>query len=213
VAATLGTETGSILLSKLVNGILSADVTGRSKMADGFVTTAQLATGSVTAAKLGATYYTMPTGSISLFAGEICPSGWLECNGAEYLIATYQNLYWVCRDVWGVPSLGTKFKVPDLRGWFGRGWDHGAGADPNAATRVKPTGAQGNNVGTWQGDDLKAHTHTLRSVLQSLNTGVGTALFWKNNSGNPGPSLYATTANTGLESMPKNKSLMVIVKT
>ena len=43
---------GSVTTAKLADGVLSADVAGRAKMADEFVTTTKMADGSVTTAKL-----------------------------------------------------------------------------------------------------------------------------------------------------------------
>ena len=211
----LSVADGAILQKKLAEGLLTADATGRSKMADGFLTGAKLGDGSVTLAKmeatLAATAYTLPTGSIAYYGGEVCPSGWLECNGAEYLIETYQALYWVCRELWGTPSTGTKFKVPDRRGWVARGWDHAAGNDPNAGTRVRPSGAQGDYVGTTQGDDVKTHTHTLKTNVNMPLTGGGSALSYRSTTTNAGST--TSTSTGGLETTPKNKALMAIIKT
>lgn len=52
------------------------------------------------------------------------------------------------------------FGLPDLRGFFLRGQDHGAGVDPDAGTRFdRGDGTTGDNVGTKQGDEFKEHTH------------------------------------------------------
>ncbi|HEY6034731.1 MAG TPA: phage tail protein, partial [Kofleriaceae bacterium] len=45
----------------------------------------------------------------------------------------------------------TTFKIPDWRGQFPRGWDHGRGLDPNAASRANAGGGlTGDHVGTTQ---------------------------------------------------------------
>jgi hypothetical protein len=50
----VGVEDGSIGTAKLAAGCLSADATGRAKMADGFVTADELADGAVVEGKIGA---------------------------------------------------------------------------------------------------------------------------------------------------------------
>lgn len=51
------------------------------------------------------------------------PSGWFECNGAQFNVNQFQKL------AAAYPS----GYLPDLRGEFIRGWDNGRGADPERA--------------------------------------------------------------------------------
>ena len=51
------------------------------------------------------------------------PTGWLKCNGAPFSAAQYPKL------ALAYPSLA----LPDLRGEFIRGWDHGRGIDNGRA--------------------------------------------------------------------------------
>ena len=100
------------------------------------------------------------TGVIYEWTTEVAPLGTLECNGAEYPITSYPNLFNVIGWRFGGDGAST-FRVPDKRGAFTRGWDHGRGLDPNASTRTSshlvhvpadsPTGAvTGDHVGTWE---------------------------------------------------------------
>lgn len=90
-------------------------------------------------------------GQIIIWPTEIAPTGTLECNGQPYLITQYPNLFNVIQRTFGGDA--THFNVPDLRGWFLRGWDHGAGRDPNAGTRLnRGDGTTGDHVGTKQLD-------------------------------------------------------------
>lgn len=71
-----------------------------------------------------------PTAAVMAFYRSTAPSGWLECNGAAVSRTTYVNLW----NAMGNPNTGngsTTFNLPDLRGEFIRGWDHGKGTDPN----------------------------------------------------------------------------------
>ena len=100
------------------------------------------------------------------------PSGWLVCNGAEYAIADYGDLYGVISTTWGALTNGsggagsTHFRVPDLRGEFLRGFDNGQGNDPDAASR---TG--GDAVGSSQGNMVRNHVHWIESWAGSGSQG------------------------------------------
>lgn len=62
-----------------------------------------------------------PIGTIQVFAFEEIPQGWLICDGHPYIIDDYPELYKTIGFTFG--GKGTKFKVPDLRNQFVRGWD------------------------------------------------------------------------------------------
>jgi hypothetical protein len=110
------------------------------------------------------------------------------------------------------------FRVPECRGFFPRGWDHGAGNDPDAAGRYMYYdyygGYQpifGDKVGGYQTEDLKAHGHAVKvtSVIvlpypdyYPLNGYQGDPLYWER-----------TAPAGGAETRPKNVGLMVIIKT
>ena len=88
----------------------------------------------------------VPSGAVFFIASSVVPYGYLECNGQWVDKNSYQDL-WAAL---GSPPLGTlanigKFKLPDLRGEFIRGWDHGRGMDP------------GRQLGSWQIGSLHLH--------------------------------------------------------
>ena len=102
----------------------------------------------------GAGTSTIP-GEIRLWGAETPPTGFLECNGALYNIITYPNLFNAISNRFGGDGVNT-FNVPDLRGEFVRGWDHGRGLDPNASTRTNSgNGTTGDHVGTNEAQSLK----------------------------------------------------------
>jgi microcystin-dependent protein len=90
-----------------------------------------------------------PTGTIIQFASTTPPVGFIECNGSAISRATYANLFAVIDTTFGVGDGTTTFNVPDMRGYFPRGWDDGAGVDPGRAFGSTQTGA------------LASHTHTI----------------------------------------------------
>jgi hypothetical protein len=58
-----------------------------------------------------------PAGSILMYGAGSAPSGWLLCNGASYLRATYAALFAVIGTTFGAAD-GTHFNVPDFTGRF-----------------------------------------------------------------------------------------------
>src|SRR5215475_8539475 len=76
-------------------------------------------------------------GEIRAFAGPNPPAGWILCDGREVKEADYPQLYAAIGDLWGASAPG-KFKLPDLRGSFLRGWNEKRSdnwSDPEAANR------------------------------------------------------------------------------
>lgn len=57
----------------------------------------------------------LPTGIIVPYAGSTAPKGWLLCNGAEILVASYQALAAVIGATYGAAAPGN-VRLPDLRG-------------------------------------------------------------------------------------------------
>lgn len=122
----------------------------------------------------------VPAGAVMYFALQTCPAGWLEANGAPLDQSTYPKLY-----------VAVGANLPDLRGEFLRGWDHGRGVD------------SGRVLGSYQADETKAHTHGLgvagaAAGVVPVTTSSGT------NS--------ATAANGGSETRPRNMALLVCIK-
>lgn len=69
-----------------------------------------------------------PVGSVINFAASTPPVGFLECDGATLLRATYPDLFAVIGTTFGTTD-STNFLLPDLRGEFVRGFDNGRGID------------------------------------------------------------------------------------
>ena len=98
----------------------------------------------------------VPTGTILVWAGaegNSIPSGYLECDGDHVSSTTYSDLAAICGNTYNdgqTPPSG-EFFLPDLRGRFVRGWDHGRGFD------------SGRTRGSGQTSQNKSHTHTVAS--------------------------------------------------
>ncbi len=104
-----------------------------------------------------------PVGTIEAFGGTTVPDGWLLCDGSEVSRIIYPNLYNAISTNWGAGDESTTFNLPDLRGRFLRGTDHGAGTDPDAAARTAQNtlGNSGDNVGSVQNEAYKSHNHSV----------------------------------------------------
>ena len=70
---------------------------------------------------------TIPTGTIITHGSSTAPSGWLPCDGRLLSTTTYADLYSVIGNTYG--SGTGSFNLPDLRGYFVRGWDNNRGID------------------------------------------------------------------------------------
>ena len=151
-------------------------------------------------------YSNSPAGGMIDWPAETAPAGWLECDGAAVSRTTYSRIFAVISDTFGVGDGSTTFNLPDMRGQFARGWDHGAGTDPDAASRTDSgDGTTGDKVGTKQADGIKAHVHGLGATIQPGGGAAFNAIA-STSSGN-------NTASTGgNETRPTNVALMKIIK-
>ena len=76
----------------------------------------------------------VPTGSLIIWPTSTPPAGYLECDGSALSRTTYAALFAVLGTTYNKATDATdKFRVPDLRGEFVRGWDHGRSADKDRA--------------------------------------------------------------------------------
>jgi len=160
----------------------------------------------------------VPIGSITAYGGVVTGNdkqklqqqGWLVCDGEEYLIKDYEDLYCKIGTYFGTGSRPENFKVPDLRGRFVRGVDSGRGRDPDAASRTASAagGNTGDKVGSLQGDEFKSHYHTIRgsgalNKSETVRTG--------STNGDPERNPPTTTVG-GEETRPKNIYVNWIIK-
>eukprot|EP00300_Choanocystis_sp_HF-7_P015321 c19012_g1_i1.p1 GENE.c19012_g1_i1~~c19012_g1_i1.p1 ORF type:complete len:409 (-),score=64.03 c19012_g1_i1:167-1393(-) len=150
-------------------------------------------------------------GEILSWPTETVPEGFLECNGQTLSCDEYPELFLVLQTTYGTGNQTDSFKIPDFRGYFLRGWDHGAGVDPEAAARKnRGDGTIGDRVGTRQGDEIRRHQHQQRRNLFSTavhSTGGGTP------GADYGGQEYGLTSPTGgLETRPRNTVVMFIIR-
>jgi len=141
----------------------------------------------------------VPAGSIFHTISSIVPYGYFEANGQILSKLTYNDL-WVALGS-PVPEAGdavNTFRIPDLRGEFIRGWDHGRGIDTN---RV---------LSSIQYDEIRSHTHTtVQMIGNNAIDGVDSTTIY---SGDHHNEARDTGATGGSETRPRNIALMAIIK-
>lgn len=145
---------------------------------------------------------------------DTAPAGFLEENGASLLRADYPGLFSVLGTKHGAAD-GTHFNIPDSRGRFARGYDHGAGNDPDAAARtaMNAGGDTGDKTGTLQADDYLSHTHDEQLANTGSQTGnAGGTYTPLVHAAAPSNLTAASPATGGLETRPKNTSKMFCIK-
>jgi microcystin-dependent protein len=90
----------------------------------------------------------VPVGAVLAFPTGIVAPGFLELDGSVQSIATYPDLAAWLGTTYNKGNEGAgNFRLPDSRGEFLRGWDHGRGADAGRA------------IGTYQAESFAAHNH------------------------------------------------------
>ena len=172
--------------------------------------------------------YIVPVGGIILWPGETPPGGFLECDGSALLRTTYAALYAEIGTIYGTGAgalANTTFRLPDGRGEFIRGWDHGRGADPDVAKRTdRGDGETGDKVGAKQMDQYRWHQHLsglgtndsekFHDYQNTTNLVVPTTTYARIPVNRPGGigGQAITSQEGGKETRPRNIALMVAIK-
>lgn len=140
--------------------------------------------------------YLVPISCVLPFARNSAPLGFLECDGSAVSRATYAALFAIISTTFGTGDGSTTFNLPDIRGEFPRGWDHGRGVDAARA------------FGSAQAAAFAAHTHT---VGQGAGAGANGGPVIESSSGVVSNS--TTTSSTGgTETRPRNIALLYAIK-
>ncbi len=163
------------------------------------------------------------TGSILMWPANTAPTGYLECDGSAISRTTFAALFAITGTVFGTGDGSTTFNIPDMRGYFPRGWAHGGSVD------------SGRTFGSTQAAAFASHTHAAtvtdpkHSHAEQGGVGGGgfdTIAIVNGGSGSSGPlssGLVTAAAATGItvsnastggaETRPINLALMFIIKT
>jgi microcystin-dependent protein len=139
----------------------------------------------------------VPVGAVMAFPTGIVPPGFLELDGSVQSTATYPDLAAYLGTKFNKGDEGTgNFRLPESRGEFLRGWDHGRGVDAGRA------------MGSYQADDLKSHNHTF-SAPTSIAASGGSSGIILSATGTPN---WSTTNTGGSETRPRNLAVMWCIK-
>jgi microcystin-dependent protein len=123
------------------------------------------------------------------------PDGYMECNGAFLPPSSYVWLFSKIGTTYGGNGT-TSFAIPDFRGEFIRGWDHGRGVDA------------GRGLGSFQADELKSHQHEYDEFGNNAGPYQTVA---------PSPGFYYNAARLltsffgGAETRPRNVAQMFCI--
>lgn len=132
VAQFIADSSGSDVLDNgntallMTNFIAALKANGASNFLQKTNPLSEIASGGATAqatavSNLGIAANLIPVGVPLPWPSATPPSGWIKCNGASFSVSLY-------------PKLALAFPsgiLPDLRGYFIRGWDDGRGIDVN----------------------------------------------------------------------------------
>jgi microcystin-dependent protein len=153
------------------------------------------------------------TGSIVPFAMDTQPNGWLKCDGSLINRVTYANLFNAIGITYGAGDGSTTFALPDLRGYFVRGFGTNSDTTTSGAFAVK------------QSDDIESHTHAAFgntvtpaavSISETFNTVSSGGM---SNLSNISTSFSTSSLNLtvlptgGTETRPKNIAMLYCIKT
>lgn len=126
------------------------------------------------------TINSFPVGGMVIWTTTSCPAGFLYENGQAVSRSTYATLFGVIGTTFGTGDGTTTFNLPDMRGYFPRGWADDGSID------------SGRSFATTQTDAIKSHTVTSTSVVTDPGHTHGLVAFHGNAAG---AGLYSQQAS------------------
>ncbi|AXK52364.1 hypothetical protein DWF74_02980 [Pseudomonas protegens] len=145
----------------------------------------------------------LPVGAMVPFPKGTVPAGFLEVDGSVQSVATYPDLAAYLGTTFNKGDEGAgNFRLPESRGEFLRGWDHGRGVDVGRA------------LGSWQDSDNKAHTHgsTAGAAWKFLSSDATGGAGLSGGSGSRVTYTADITSSGGSEARPRNLAVMWCMK-
>lgn len=153
--------------------------------------------------------YAQPVGTLTAFNTSSCPRGYLEADGSAVSRSGYAKLFSVLGTRWGTGNTTTTFNIPDARGTFLRGYNHGSGNDPDAAARfaLATGGSTGDTVATGETNQIASHRHTEEQPSNNTQCVSGSAVnVISNNNQN-------TSSTGGNQTAPANIDMIYCIFT
>lgn len=170
----------------------------------------------------------LPSGAIMPFAMQTPPTGWLEANGSAISRTTYAALFSALGTLYGIGDGTTTFNLPDLRGYFVRGWDNSRGVDTGRVFGSAQTSAYTNHSHTATTSVTATdggHNHTFDTIANSSGSfqvagGVGGNFTTSANTGTAVANISASASTTvnasttgSTETRPVNVAMLYCIKT
>lgn len=138
----------------------------------------------------------VPAGVVVFYASSTLPGGFLKANGAAVSRTTYSALYAAIGTTFGTGDGSTTFNLPDMRGYFPRGWADDGSVDSGRA------------FGSTQQDAFESHTHTVTLYYSDGATNN----YVRGTQAANGQGTRATSATGSTETRPVNVALLACIK-
>lgn len=174
------------------------------------------------------------------FLADLAANGWIECAGQSVKIADYPELWKIMGRTWGSADKTNVFYLPDLRGMFLVGWNHGRVAPPkyreapytgdeDINSRIPPrpeaadeggiggpTDTSGayikDHVGMLEADQIRAHTHSYAyQVSTTPQQNAYDSRAPSTGMSAPGTATSTTSPGGGIETHPVNASVAFFI--
>lgn len=150
----------------------------------------------------------VPAGLIMFYASSTLPTGFLKCNGAAVSRTTYSALFTAIGTTFGSGDGSTTFNLPDMRGYFPRGWVDNGTVD------------SGRSFGSTQTDAFQSHIHTVSQPNWAVGYGSNGGQWGTNSPGGGSPLSSSSPATDGsygtprvaTETRPVNIALLACIK-
>ncbi len=141
----------------------------------------------------------LPVGVMVPFPLGAVPPGYLEVDNSLFKDALYPDLAAYLAKKFNVAGDAVGYtRLPESRGEFFRGWDHGRGIDA------------GRTLASYQADAFKSHTHTPPNQTGINSASVATGA--KSLGGNNYDTLYNVGFTGDTETRPRNLAVMWCIK-
>jgi microcystin-dependent protein len=160
----------------------------------------------------------MPVGAVQAFAMSSAPSGWLNCTGQAVSRTDYAALFAVIGTAYGTGNGSTTFNVPDLRGYFIRGWGtNGDGTASGSFASKQADEFKSHNHGGSTGNDTPDHFHLMNAWTSSMGAANGTfgqvpLSLQTQTSGRTTFHTHPISGEGGPETRPKNIAMLYCIK-
>lgn len=145
----------------------------------------------------------VPVGSILPFPKAAVPAGYLELDGSVRDGAVYPDLFAYLGTTYNTGGEAAGFfRLPDSRGEFFRGWDHGRGVDVYR------------QLGSYQLDAFKSHNHSAPMWASTAFDATGGPNFVGADAGGSSTGLASSNivSTGGSETRPRNLAVMWCIK-